>query len=792
MNKIHLIGNAHLDPVWLWQWQEGFAEIKATFKSALDRMREFPDFKFTSACGAYYMWIEKSDPQMFEEIRRRVREGRWCIVGGWFIQPDCNIPSGESFARHSLITQRYFLEKFGKTATTGYNVDSFGHNGSIPMILRNSRMENYVFMRPGDHEKSIPVRLFSWESRDGSRVKTYRIPLYYNLCENTPMSFFEDIADIANKDATDQMAFYGIGNHGGGPTVKLLKAMRNELDERFVYSDPDSYFSEQSEEGLLVLKEDLQYHAKGCYSACSEVKKNNRYAENGLISAENMSVLAERLMGVEYPANDLRYAWHRVLFNHFHDIMGGCSIREAYDDARKSHGEAMAIADRVSNFARQQISWNIDTCGDHPTDAEWTGEEAERVGIPIVVFNPLDHEVRMPIHLRNTYACVKDSQGNEVAAQAVRDSKTDGNRKYATIFEATVPAFGYSVYRAHTGDGTPVESPFVSTESSVESARLRIEFDTESGELCSVYDKLSGKQLLGGATEMRLYDDEPNDTWAHGVEFFKDAVPAEVKGSVRVTELGPVRATVRTVQTIGQSTVIRDYHIYPDADHIDVDVLVDYRERFKILKLLFPTATEDGRACCKIPFGSIERPTDGSEQVCGEWICLADSNGGLAVANDCKYSFDADGGVLSLTVLRSALFADHYGQSHRDEFCRHMDQGEHSFKYRIMPFKSFGQVERSARELGQPLEAVIETFHEGTLPMTFCGMSLNADNLSVTAVKKSEDGDGVIVRLYETDGVDTDAELELFGTKVICHVGHNAVKTYLIKNGKATEVDFLE
>lgn len=792
MNKIHLIGNAHLDPVWLWQWQEGFAEIKATFRSALDRMQEFPDYKFTSACGAYYMWIEKSDPQMFEEIYQRVQEGRWCLVGGWLIQPDCNIPSGESFARHSLITQRYFLEKFGKTATTGYNVDSFGHNGSIPMIMQNSRMENYVFMRPGDNEKSIPVRLFLWESSDGSRVKTYRIPFYYNLCEYTSMSYFEDIANIAEKAATDQMAFYGIGNHGGGPTVKLLEAMHNELDGRFVYSDPDSYFKDQSEEGLTVLKGDLQYHAKGCYSACAEIKKNNRYAENSLISAECMSVLAERLMGTEYPVSELRYAWLRVLFNHFHDIMGGCSIREAYDDARKSHGEAMAIADRVANFARQQISWNVNTNGDHLANTSWTSKEAERVGVPIVVFNSLDHEVRMPIHLRKTYTCIKDSQGKEVAVQTVRDSKTDGSRKHAVIFEAAVPAFGYTVYRGHSEGGAPVELPFAATESSVEGPMLRMTFDTESGELCSVYDKRNGRELLNGATEIRLYDDEPHDTWAHDVEFFKDVVPTKVTGSVSVTELGPVRATVRTVQTFESSTVIRDYHIYPNSAHVDVDVLVDYHERFKILKFLFPTAANHGRAYCKIPFGSIERPTDGSEQVCGNWICLADDDGGLAIANDCKHSFDAEENVLSMTVLRSALFADHFGQSYRDEFCRHMDQGEHSFKYRIMPFESFSQVERSARELEQPLEAVIETFHDGKLPTTFCGMSLDAANLSVTAVKKSDEGDGVIVRLYETNGVDTEGELTLFDLKIACRVGHNAVKTYLIKNGKVTEVDFLE
>jgi len=174
--KIHLIGNAHLDPVWLWQWYDGYMEVKATFRSALDRMKEFPEFKFTSACAAYYEWIKEADPNMFQEIQERVREGRWTIAGGWYIQPDCNIPCGESFARHALFSQRFFQKEFGKKATVGYNVDSFGHNGSIPKLLKNSGMSGYIFMRPGPQEKpTIPDHLFEWESADGSAVPVFRI-----------------------------------------------------------------------------------------------------------------------------------------------------------------------------------------------------------------------------------------------------------------------------------------------------------------------------------------------------------------------------------------------------------------------------------------------------------------------------------------------------------------------------------------------------------------------------------------------------------------------------------------
>jgi len=215
-----LIGNAHLDPVWLWQWQEGYAEIKATFRSALDRMRDFPEFVFTCACAAYYKWIEENEPAMFAEIQARVAEGRWVIVGGWWIQPDCNLPSGESFARHSLYGQRYFAAKFGRIAKVGYNVDSFGHHGMMPQLLKKSGMDYYVFMRPQQHEKELAANLFWWESADGSRVMTFRLPDAYTVRDTAQLtSHFRRHEEMAEAEGVPYMSFYGVGNHGGGPTI---------------------------------------------------------------------------------------------------------------------------------------------------------------------------------------------------------------------------------------------------------------------------------------------------------------------------------------------------------------------------------------------------------------------------------------------------------------------------------------------------------------------------------------------------------------------------------------------
>ena len=232
--KLHMIGNAHLDPVWLWQWQEGFQEVKSTFRSALDRLDEYEDFIFTASSAAFYEWVEKGDPGMFEEIRARVVEGRWQIVGGWWIQPDCNIPGGESFARQALYGQRYFQEKFGTTARVGYNVDSFGHNCMLPQILAKSGLDYYVFMRPAPHEKGLPDDLFWWESDDGSRVLAFRIPFEYCTTGEDLEKHVRRCAGEIREPFVHTMCFYGVGNHGGGPTKENIESILR------LSSDPDT------------------------------------------------------------------------------------------------------------------------------------------------------------------------------------------------------------------------------------------------------------------------------------------------------------------------------------------------------------------------------------------------------------------------------------------------------------------------------------------------------------------------------------------------------------------------
>jgi len=793
LEKVHLIGNAHLDPVWLWQWQEGFAEIKATFRSALDRMKEFDKFKFTSACSAYYMWIEKSDPQMFEEIKERVKEGRWNIVGGWFVQPDCNMPSGESFARHALISQRYFKEKFGITAKTGYNVDSFGHNGNLPQILKKSGMDNYVFMRPGKREKELEASLFDWESKDGSCVRTFRVPIRYNI-NLACIKNFEDIRQMPEN--TDMMAFYGVGNHGGGATIELLYEMKRTLSDDFVYSTPDEYFNCVKDEKVPVLNDDLQYHAKGCYSVLSEVKADNQKAENMLFSAEAFSVLSKKLMNTKYPCDEFERAWKNVLFNQFHDILCGCSIKEAYDDARNLHGEAMSIADRNTNFALQQISWNIDTMQgkelsifkkNYPLCPVW--QSNENIGTPVVLFNPLAYEVETVVCVRSMPKYMTDDEGNIIPVQAVRDSLTNGPLKHKTAFVAKVPAFGYSVYRMYfEEEKEALNSSVCASDTHIENEFIKAEFDKETGEILSLTDKRNGEILIKECCEAVLLDETSYDTWAHDIKEFKNIFAKNEKGTVKMIENGPVRAAVRSVQSFENTRIIRDYYLSAKSDEIIVKTKIDFYEKHKMLKFTLPVNKENPKAYAEIPYSHIERPTDGTEQVFGSWISL----GGVGIATDSKHSFDADGNALSLTVLRGAVFADHYGQDYRDELCEYIDQGEHFFTYSIFPFKSPSDATKRSQKLNNAPTAIMETFHKGSLETVYSGISVSEENIVVTAIKKNEDSDAVVLRCFEADNRNTKAQIKIFETEFETEFSNNEIKTFVINGKKVTETNLIE
>jgi alpha-mannosidase len=828
--RIYLVGNAHLDPVWLWRWQEGFQEIKATFRSALDRMDEFPEFIFTCACASYYKWVENNCPEMFEEIKQRVKEGRWVITGGWWVQPDCNIPSGESYARHALYSQRYFLDKFEVMAKVGYNVDSFGHNGMLPQILKKSGLDYYVFMRPGDEEKKLPGNLFWWESEDGSQVLTFKIPYSYGQWygndngSSVELQKLIDTEKLVKEQCFDFMGFYGVGNHGGGPTIanlNMIRQLQKEWDNVIlIHSSPNQYFDDISKQELClpVVKDDLQHHASGCYSAHSETKENNRRSEHQLVTAEKFASVANILLNLPYPKDRLTKAWQNVLFNQFHDIMGGCSVKEAYQDARISYGEALNIAGETLNAALQKISWSIDTMKNEKInlskEKDWALWEAGDMGVPLVVFNPHSWELNTPIQVNKLVKGITDEKGNALEVQVVRGSQTNiGSRpevkdKWDTLFLGRIPPLGYRVYwiyRDKEFGASGGRTSFKVQDTVLENEYVRLEIEPDKGYIKSLFDKKNKLQVLNGCGAIPVVIDESHcDTWAHGVFEFHNEVGRFENAKVILLEKGPLRSRLRITSEFHDSVLRQEFIMYRDRPDIEVRVKLDWREKHKMLKLSFPLNIKNPQAVYEIPYGFIGREADGKEQPGQRWLDVSGEHTegegiryGLAVINDSKYSYDVKCSDLRLTVVRSPIYADHFGE--RDEYCEFMDQGTHEFKYLIVPhtseWRDAGLI-RKAFELNDPPIQIIETYHKGIMPEKLEGIKISCDNVVVSVFKEAEDGNGFILRCFETLGRETTGSIEIpiLNRKWIAKFGKCEIKTFRISkyNEEIVETNLIE
>lgn len=800
----YLIGNAHLDPVWQWQAPEGLSLVKSTFRSALDRMKEYPDYKFTSACASYYKWIKLSEPEMFEEIKERVKEGRWGVTGGMWVQPDCNIPSGEAFCRHLLYSQKFFKENFGSIAKTGYNVDSFGHNGMLPQLLKKSGIDNYVYMRPNrEAEKpSLPSEnLHIWQSPDGSRVKAFRILDGYGD------DLREERIDRYREKSQSQMLFYGIGNHGGGPSKEHLNSAEKLVkNDDFKYAVPDEYFNEVDDD-MPTVTDDLQHHASGCYSANSAIKSANRRAECELVSAEKFDVLSSLLTSSETHKNSISSAWERVMFNQFHDILAGCSIKEAYTDALNAFGYARETALEIGTFAQQKISWRIKTtdflnaCEYEMRDRMWYREGE---GAPIVVFNPHSFPVSSYASFgTQRVSRVVDCDGNDVPFQLVRASYTDGGTYLKCIFKADIPAYGYKVFYLYRKEEYSAETAFDTDVSAgknyIENRFLRAEIDVESGAVIKLTDKRSGKNFAGEKLGRAIIcNDIKNDTWAHAVTEFNDEIGSFGGGKCEVIENGPIRATIKSTVKYNNSVFIRYYSLYSESDCLFVKCRLDFDEEYKLMKLCFETALQEPSVTYSMPYGFIEKEANSQEEPSHAWTDIHDRNGvGLGIINDCKYSFCACGNDLRMMTARESAYLDHFGQKYRDGEMQFLDKGEQEFCYEIVPHTENinSYLFKRSELLNTPLSVQQETHHDGTLPEVFSALNIDKDNIVVTAVKTAEDGDGIILRIVECAGERTKAKISFnaLNTEFEPDFAPQEIKTVRIKaDGKIKEELIIE
>ena len=694
---------------------------------------------------------------MFERIRHYVAAGRWIIVNGWWIQPDCNIPSGEAQIRQALYGKRYFLSRFGVEPKVGYNVNSFGHAATFPMLLRHTGSDSYVFMRPGPHEMQLPANLFDWRSPDGSVVPTFRIQGAYNTSpRNTPLALKMEQQLAMSRDAGQPyMCFYGVGNHGGGPTKENIKTINERVGNHadVGFSDPVRYFRELPEATRPVVDTELQFHAIGCYAAASALKGLNRRCEAKLGQAEAAAALAFRVAGTPYPRAAFEALWRKLLFNQFHDTLGGTSLESACIDAIEDFGAILSGAAQILNASVRQLARTIAPAQD-PTDAT----------LLLMNFNPADFDGLTEVEPWTDFDAqsprlLLDDEGRAVPFQYVSpEGKTRGLQRLA--FRTAVPGFGYRLLRfVKRADGRPAPSvnfgrPGALNDLTFETDGWRLAIEAESGAIASLVNKKSGASVFSGAAHRGLVIDDPTDTWSHGIDRFGFEGVGTRLEAINWLDDGAVRRTLEIVTSVGASRFATIVVLPQDADlPVDLSVTIDWRERQKLFRIAYPLA--GARFEYEIAAGWTERPDDGREVSGQRWVRAVRAGANVTVVNDAKYSYAARDGVLYITALRSPVYSHHDPVKLQEgAVYRYLDQGEHRFTVRIDADGGATRQDamRLADDLLNPPVSTPQVARGGRAAPLGQWLKAATRHGAVTALKLAEESDALILRAIELDG----------------------------------------
>jgi alpha-mannosidase len=790
--RVLAIPNAHIDPVWIWDWREGMREVIATFTAAADRLDQHPGLYFAASSACYYEWVEEMDPVLFERIRGHVAGGRWELVGGEWIEPDCNLPAGESVCRQLIYSQRYFQRAFGATATVGYNIDSFGHAASLPQLFRKAGLRAYIMMRPGAHEKTLPAALFLWEGVDGTGLPTYRIKEAYqtglprdvsptadaerDLIETRAARLLSD----ANSESAPAMFFVGVGDHGGGPTkiaIDTVQKISARTQGEVAFGSTSGYFDRIGQEladggSLPRVRGDLHMHAVGCYTVVAWMKRENAACEAALAAAENLAAACEMATGVRLSAQDtLRSAWTRVLFNQFHDSLGGTCTEEVCEDLRQFYGYARTQAGLVLTKATQLLAMRADTSVEDSQTAERSQSLNPFIAhfpVPLVVFNPLSRPVRVPLELPHPATSV--TAGHEEAVPVQQVASREGTR-YAShsLVVADLPALGHRVYwlRRDEGSGVSPGEPATGSAERLESGDLVIDIDRAAGVVAGITSKRTGRQWLAPGGLRPVVLDDPSDTWSHFVVRYEGPEQNCTLVDVRCVEAGPVRTVVRLQYAWDKSAIWQDLIVYAGLAEMEVRLRVDWHQRHQLLKLIVPLTVSSPVLDAGVPYGTVERAADGREEVLSHWIGVREPSGhGVLCSSDVGYGYDAEGGRVRLTVLRSPSYSDHGQPWVTDDPITQpaTDQGWHEVSYRLRFFDEpipagAGAVQADVHTALFPY--VTETWHSGALGGESSTIAVTPGNVSVPVVKWAEAGGGWVLRVCEHAGRPAAAAIEL-------------------------------
>jgi alpha-mannosidase len=779
---LHLTGNSHIDAAWLWPWTETVDTVKNTFSTALQLMNEYPSYTYTQSAAAYNDWMARDYPEIDAQIKKRVKEGRWEVVGGMWVEPDLNMPDGESTARSLLIGKRWYQQHYDADVRIGWNPDSFGYNWQMPQIYKKSGVDYFVTQKmEWNDTNKLPFKLFWWESPDGSKVLTY-FPHDYANTNLNPVRLSVDLAQ-ARKFApgmTDMMDLFGVGDHGGGPTRAMLdeglhwmpsskvvpkmqfgsaqpwfsaieKQLAPQSPEWDYRSIAQGYHEPPLVDGAIDIptwKSELyfEYH-RGVFTTQAQHKRNMRESSEWALNAEKYASLAW-LDGNEYPGDALTEDWKKITFNQFHDLAAGSGIGVIYQDAQKDYDAVRWSTNEISAKALRTVAAHIDT--------------RVSLGVPLLVFNPLawarSGNVTVDVQMPATTADVSvvDSRGVVLPSEVL--SKDATTSMFHLLVEARdVPSLGYEVLHV-----VPGKKPFVSdlkvTGTTLENAALRVVVDPQTGCITTLYDKKAGFEALAkGAcgNELEAFKDTPKDYDAWNIDpGTLDQPPMRITeaDSVQVMEHGPMRASIRVSRHWQNSKFVQDIVLDAGSDQVVVMNDIDWHETHVLLKAAFALSATSPFATYEIPYGTIQRATTRNnswekaqfEVGAQRWADLGNAQHGFSLINESKFGYDGVGNLLRLTLLRSPVWPD-----------PNADRGQHHFSYALYPHAGDWKQAMTVRHgfnFNYHLKAMQVEAHTGSLPAEHSFVSITPEDVVLTAMKKAEDSHALIFHFYEWAG----------------------------------------
>jgi alpha-mannosidase len=703
-HQITAVGHAHIDTAWLWPMRETRRKCARTFSTALALMDEFPDYVFACSQPAQYAWMKETYPSIYQGIRDKVAAGQWEPVGSMWVEADCNLPSGEALVRQFLYGKRFFMQEFGVDTRELWLPDVFGYPASLPQLIAESGGEYFLTQKLSWNDTNKPAHhTFMWEGIDGTAIFTHFPPADTYNGNFSAAEIVRSAADFKDKTQSNRSLYlYGWGDGGGGPEPDMIESARRlrTLDgaPHVELGRAAEFFSaaKQEADDLTTWVGELYFELhRGTYTSQARTKLLNRRAEQAMREAETWAVAA----GDAYPRDVLDAAWKRLLINQFHDVLPGSSIDWVYEDAESELEGVIEVAGGVIGAALAKVA------GD---------------GRQLTVFNVNSHPRREVIEVG----------GKPMLVDA--------------------PACGWASIEAAA---SPEVEPVVVTGRAVENGLLRVAWD-ERGLLTSIWDKQAGREVLSPGAPgnlLQLHEDHPKnwDAWDVDAEYRLRStdITSLAKSSVEMD--GPLRAAVTFVREFGGSRLEQRMVMDAGSRVVRFETEVDWHEKHKFLKVAFPVAVRSPRATYEIQFGHVERSTHTNTswdqaqfEVCAHrWADLGEAGYGVALINDCKYGHDIRGSVMRLSLLRAPTHPDPAA-----------DQGRQVFTYALMPhlgdFRQAGVI-AAAEDLNHPLRAVRGSLAEGERRSL---VELDSPEVAVAAIKRAEDSDAVIVRLYEAWG----------------------------------------